>query len=695
MRKKNDSLPPGEHKSAWITDARIVCGVYLIVGIGWIILSDQLLNILVGVNAQLSILQSYKGIFYVIVTTLLLYLLITKLVKHQNYLYSQLDKSQKIYWEVFTTSPEAQIIYHSQSFKVIKANEQARLVLNSTARGIEGLHLRDLLGQSVESGHFFDWLARANPATDDNYSFNLVRANGAKSQIAIAQHDLTQSQQSYGLLVLRDVSEVRRYIRNIEHAAKRLDIAREVSGLGCWEIDLNKSQVFCCLNVNNLLGLTTSPNTGIPIERFEEMPNTDIFCHIAKVLTSGEQQEVRLEHELLDHKRQTRQILIQASYHKTSGTDSIIGTVLDQTEQQQIEDKLRQQQHQWTNLVETLPEGVGIIRNNRFVYMNQAALSMLHAESLAEVSGHSILDFVQENDKSDVKERMANILNQEGQTEGFFHRHLHRIDGQPFEAEIAARIISYEGQAAIQIVIRDLTESLKSQEALASANRRLSSLSSKSLDMLERERKRIAGELHDDVGQSLTAIKLMTRWLARRLTDKALQDKTEDIQQVCANTLETVRNLSLMLRPAQLDSLGLPAAIEWQADKLFGDSLMQFSLDASQFREIEDKDIEIIAFRVLQESLTNIARHADANAVKVALQTEQESFHFTVVDNGKGFDVNQQRNSTGLVNMKERVELANGKIQISSLPCVGTEINVRLPIVKQQNVNTEQENGTE
>ena len=215
---------------------------------------------------------------------------------------------------------------------------------------------------------------------------------------------------------------------------------------------------------------------------------------------------------------------------------------------------------------------------------------------------------------------------------------------------------------------------------MAKANNRLSALSSKTLQLIETERKQIAGELHDDVGQSLTAILLATKWVSRRITDEALLEKISDIHMIASQSLDTVRNLSLLLRPAQLDSLGFSPAIKWQMDKLLSIDGVHYEIDDSGFNELIDKQAEIVGFRIVQESLTNIVKHADAKNVKVKLRSDDEVLVLQISDDGRGFDVHAQSDSVGLVNMKERVELAGGEFKIISKPLLGTDIKVEIPL---------------
>ncbi|MER2494293.1 sensor histidine kinase [Catenovulum sediminis] len=666
--------------------------LYAFVGCIWILLSDQLFLYLTSSLQDLSLAQTAKGLLYVAVTAVILFILIRKLQKIQFQLAESAMRSELLYRDIFTASPEAQLIYDPESLQILDANEQACRLFDLKLEVDSKINLRQIFRESLDTNKFLDWLVNStcNDSQDDQYFKLCTKAREEMAQLSIMQHKVLKDGQFIGYLLVKDVSEVRRFIRNIEHAVKRLDIAREVSGMGCWEIDLNNKQILCCQNVTELLDIKIPANTAVPLERFERDSNTSLFCDITEEMTKkNEQDEIRQEHCIRDKDQKVHYILVDAQYFEQNEHRSIVGTLIDQTSQKEIESRLLQQQEQWNNLVETLPDGVAIIQNNNVSYANKAVLQMFHADKLADLQAQSIEHFIDDKSKTSVRQRMSDILNKREDSGGFHHRHLLRLDGKPFECEIASKLISYQGKDAIQIVIRDLTDRVKTESELAAANQRLSILSSTTLDMLERERKRIAGELHDDVGQSLTAIKLGIRWLTRRLTDDKLIKKAEDIQSICTDTLETVRSLSLMLRPAQLDSLGLSAAIEWQAEKLFTDSAIAFNLDVSEFTEMTDKDQEITVFRVIQESLTNIIRHANASAVTVKLISEANKFSFMVIDDGMGFDINQHTESTGLVNMKERVELAGGQIQVRSLPGVGTEIKVSLPVKTNAEIEVE------
>jgi signal transduction histidine kinase len=223
------------------------------------------------------------------------------------------------------------------------------------------------------------------------------------------------------------------------------------------------------------------------------------------------------------------------------------------------------------------------------------------------------------------------------------------------------------------------------------AEETLQVLSRKLLDAQENERRAIARELHDELGQALQALKINLQ-TARRFPQES-EHCLQDSIGIVDRTLQQVRNLSVDLRPSLLDDLGLVAALEWyverQAQRV--GFVGRFVADPPEFRA--NPTIETVCFRVVQEALTNIARHAQAQQVWVELRQHGGEVDLFVRDDGVGFDVRTaqeqaaQGASFGLLGMRERVELAGGHIEISSTPAHGTEVRVRFSLRSAPRVN--------
>ena len=239
----------------------------------------------------------------------------------------------------------------------------------------------------------------------------------------------------------------------------------------------------------------------------------------------------------------------------------------------------------------------------------------------------------------------------------------------------------------ISNVLATAIERAQAEGVLRSANQALRRLSRQLLQVQEDERRVIARDLHDEIGQSLTAIKLNVE-RAQRTQDRAARTRImQDCSQITDNVLEQVRNLSLDLHPSILDDLGLAYALRWYADRQAERAGLKVEVTADPSLPRLSQDIEITCFRIVQEALTNVARHAKANRVDVLLKQGVSSVEICVQDDGVGFDVDAVPSPTaggfsvGLASMQERAKLLGGTVRITSAPHRGTRVIATLPLV--------------
>ena len=213
----------------------------------------------------------------------------------------------------------------------------------------------------------------------------------------------------------------------------------------------------------------------------------------------------------------------------------------------------------------------------------------------------------------------------------------------------------------------------------------LRELSEHLLNVRETERTRIAREIHDELGQQLTILKMDLSWLNQKLKkceDASVLQKTGDALKVLNETIKSVRRIATELRPSMLDDLGLTEAIEWQSkefEKRWGIRII-FESDSSYIPV--DNDVATSLFRIYQEALTNIARHANASSVKVNLKSLGEYILMRIVDNGTGIDLNKIKNgnSLGILGMRERSRLIGGKLNIFEGNKGGTTVELTFPL---------------
>lgn len=234
-------------------------------------------------------------------------------------------------------------------------------------------------------------------------------------------------------------------------------------------------------------------------------------------------------------------------------------------------------------------------------------------------------------------------------------------------------------------LIVNVTQAKLSELELIRSQQQLREFSSHIQDAKEQERLRIAREVHDEIGGLLTAIKMDLAWIKERLpkSKKILTDKTTTIENLVDKAMTAARNLAHSLRPGYLDSFGIVAAIEMEADEFEQRTGIKCLLTHNEGEsELElHPDISIALFRIFQETLTNIMKHAHATEVRATIRNSPERIELTISDNGRGFsqEARLKPRSFGLRGIQERVAHFGGEVSIISAPGQGTTVSVKIP----------------
>ena len=233
------------------------------------------------------------------------------------------------------------------------------------------------------------------------------------------------------------------------------------------------------------------------------------------------------------------------------------------------------------------------------------------------------------------------------------------------------------------------SEHRRAEEQLRESHERLRALSVYLQSVREEERTRIAREVHDELGQALTSCKLDLSWIAGRLPkeQKSLLEKTRALISHIDSTIQTVRRISTELRPGVLDHLGLAAALEWQANEFQNRTGIKCDVRANVSEPLADPNLATTFFRIFQETLTNVIRHAGATQVMVDLKELDGRIILEVKDNGRGIERAEISNtkSMGLLGMKERAALLGGIFKIGRLTRTkGTRVSVSIPMQNPQ-----------
>jgi len=244
----------------------------------------------------------------------------------------------------------------------------------------------------------------------------------------------------------------------------------------------------------------------------------------------------------------------------------------------------------------------------------------------------------------------------------------------PMEASIS-QLDTGEGKL-FTVILRDITERMRAQEEL-------SAFAAEAHAIREGEKSRVARELHDELAQSLTALKMDTIWLRdnARAQPEAAVSKLSDMVGMLDTTVAATRRIAADLRPLLLDDLGLAPAIEWLATNFTQRTGVQCDVDVDEELDLQEPYATAV-FRIVQESLANVAKHAQATEVSVLVARTPRAVVLEVSDNGRGFATGapRKRHSLGLMGLRERAQLLKGSASIESQPGQGTRVQVRIPV---------------
>jgi PAS domain S-box-containing protein len=238
-------------------------------------------------------------------------------------------------------------------------------------------------------------------------------------------------------------------------------------------------------------------------------------------------------------------------------------------------------------------------------------------------------------------------------------------------------------------IMSDISDRMRIQNELQDSREQLRNLSVYLESVREQERTNIAREIHDELAQSLTALKMDVSWLDHRLPSDAqsLSEKTKSMTKLIDSTIQIVKRISAELRPGVLDDLGLVAAIEWQAEEFQSRTGISCNVKVDPQDLMVDQDRSTAIFRIFQETLTNVARHAHATRVSVVLKERGERLTLRVRDNGTGITEEQivAPQSFGLIGIRERVHPWGGKVSIKGIPGKGTTVMVNMELAHSNN----------
>jgi PAS domain S-box-containing protein len=358
----------------------------------------------------------------------------------------------------------------------------------------------------------------------------------------------------------------------------------------------------------------------------------------------------------------------------------------------EFEEKFSERELKLRAILDTEPECVKVLDiDGRLLDMNPAGLRMIDAENLDQVVGHCVYPLVNPPYREALRYLTQAVFSGESGTLTFEMTGL-RGSSRWVETH-AAPLRDVNGNViALVSVTRDITtrrnaehKQQQIENSLRETSERLRRLSESVLAMLEEDRRRVARELHDEIGQVLTAVSINLK-VVKNQADPSLHFRLDESMTIVDCALQQVRNMSLELRPRMLDDFGLEAAVHWYVQRFEERTGIRTKFEAAASIFDIPETIRTTCFRVVQEALTNVARHAKAQNVCVELRCTSENIHLIIQDDGLGFDHRAAMvraslgTSLGLLGMQERAQLIGGQLVIESKLGRGTNVRLYLPL---------------
>ena len=331
-------------------------------------------------------------------------------------------------------------------------------------------------------------------------------------------------------------------------------------------------------------------------------------------------------------------------------------------------------------LVEQSLAGMYVIQDECFQYANStwAALIGYRPE---ELIGQHVSKFVPPGFWGEVRDRLQRRLSGDPPTMRYITQGLHR-DGRTILIEVHGTSMPYRGRPAIIGVGIDVTERMRNEEALRESNAQLHELASHTTRLIEDRRLKLSREIHDVLGGMLTSMKMDVTRVLRRAETTELIDIAQGLLALTQQTIDAARRIAEDLRPAALDHLDLSVAIEQALSAFSHRCGVATTLDANEPLLRVSPRAATGVYRIVQEALTNIGRHAEATQVEVQLHCDDEHLQLNIADDGKGFDTTQpKRRSLGLLTMKERARELGGELHIDAAPGSGTRLILKVPLL--------------
>ena len=447
----------------------------------------------------------------------------------------------------------------------------------------------------------------------------------------------------------------------------------KVLGPGCVVLDMNRSGL-AMIEADTLEGLRGTSVLPLVVEHHR--PDVERLCEAA---FRGEPGMIQYELVGLKGRRLWMETRIAPLRNVTGQVTAILGVTSDITERRKADEQLRDSEHR-LNQAATIA-GLGFFEHDHtsgHIFWSSGARAIFAMESHQVITYELLVSMTHPDDRDRAMASVARAHDPHGDGSMALETRIIRSDGEIRHVSTKSQT-QFEAGRPMKTVgtLLDVTERARAEAQRDRLARRV-------LEIQEDERRAVARDLHDEIGQALSALKLNLHSLKR---DGSSDQVVGDSLHIADEVLQQVRDIALSLRPSVLDDLGLGAAVQWYVEHSGARGGIQVRCHVAPDLAPASPTTQIACFRVLQEALTNVHRHADATSAEVWLHDDGQELELVVRDNGRGFEVDrviaggERGSNMGLLSIRERASLLGGVALVTSKPGGGSEVRVRFPLV--------------
>lgn len=616
---------------------------------------------------------------FVVTTGVLLWVLTRRLISRLELAQQSFADAEEGFTTLFDSHPTPLWLYDPTSLQLVKGNLAALRTYHYPSDDVERLPLQALYAD--EAGQALSGPMKRSVHELLGGSHTLRRRDGSELKVSVLSRRCAYNGGSLGLLVMREVYGSDNPEAQSAHRQQHLEQDQPLGTFGCWEFAPDQT------GAGNSAGAFRQewPNPE-PLgrehylARIAEADRINVERVHQEAMRSGWAEH---EYRIIQPDGELRYVFerIQLRTNPASGVGSLCGVFIDVSRMRMAHQRLTRQRSLYQRMLNSFPEGVVVIRGERVHFANETARRLFLTDRLGK--NESFAQFIHADDRAREIDRMIALQRGLIRESPLRHIRLIRGDDSELEAEVIEIRLDDSERSDVQLLIRDVSQARRMRRDLEDANGRLQALSQRLMDIRETERRQLARELHDDIGQQLTGLKLHLQRMSGQLDGNvAMQRLTVELTQTLDGLLTTVRRLSLALHPLQLETLGLEAAIRTHLSNFLEATPIKWSFKVEGNVADVPPRKALVSFRIFQEAVNNLVRHAKATSVQIKLSRRVDGLVMEIVDDGIGFDVHAARKraqSLGLTSMQERVTSLGGELKVTSLQGVGTRITVRLP----------------